>query len=312
MIEECKRYMLEHADEWGVPARGDWKALFYNNYHPHTVSLNLLWFHSGEAFPRVVTKLCRQPETARHEFESLQQVYASAGEFAPRPLHFGQHGSNWGVWMAGVPGFPFDVSERISGEAIRSVAGMVTKMHRLLMAANRDGRPGRYRRTVTEPLRALAEFGTSAEILEGCRRLQGEVTEEWLDSLPAIPQHGDLYAGNLISHGGRWYAIDWESFGAVDLPVYDLFTVLFSIWCVNGETPGACGPAATREIGGCMRSYCEEMGIPTAAIRLLVPLVLVNWFFVQWSDGRQKFATRMYKTIGNYFSNTGSWEKVFA
>src|SRR3954453_18820119 len=125
MIEGWKSSLLERADEWGVPPSGQWSALFYNNYHPHVMNIDLLWFHNGETFPRVVTKLCREPEVPKREFENLRQVYATAGDRIPRPLHWGRHGSFWGLWMTGVPGFRAQIEQGVSPADLRSMTSLV-------------------------------------------------------------------------------------------------------------------------------------------------------------------------------------------
>jgi hypothetical protein len=37
-------------------------------------------------------------------------------------------------------------------------------------------------------------------------------------------------------------------------------------------------------------------------------LTLVNWFHLQWSDGRRAFSERMYRTMERYFSAADLWD----
>src|SRR2546423_1772691 len=99
MMSRWKAFLLESAKQWDLPKGGEWSFLFNNNYHPHCSNLNLLWFHDGGQFPRVVTKLFHEPEIPKREFENLTRAYACAPSWIPKPLHFGYEGEFWTLWM---------------------------------------------------------------------------------------------------------------------------------------------------------------------------------------------------------------------
>ena len=42
-------------------------------------------------------------------------------------------------------------------------------------------------------------------------------------ALPRIPQHGDLWAGNVIWFRGSWWILDFEMFGDAQVPMYDVY-----------------------------------------------------------------------------------------
>jgi len=311
MIGEWKVFLLERAAQWDLPRTGEWSCLFNNNYHSHYSNLNLLWFHNGGQFPRVVAKAFHEPQVPKQEFENLKQVYSRAPDWVPRPLHFGLQGKFWMLWMEGVPGLPFRARNQCPPAVMRSMIEMLGLMHGAVR--NSGGRPDhdRYRRTVSEPLQTLAQFGAAASIRDGCAKVAARATVNWLDSQPVIPQHGDLFSGNVLSHRGRWYVIDWESFGAIDFPFYDLFTLLFSLLRAGGETPDQWDPSWVKQTPALIECYARVLGLSPADVPLLLPLTLANWFHLQWSDGRKEFTSRMYKTIQHYFEHLNLWEKVF-
>jgi hypothetical protein len=127
-----------------------------------------------------------------------------------------------------------------------------------------------------------------------------------------IPQHGDLFLGNLIGGAGSWRVVDWETFGAVDLPFYDLFTLLLSLLRSTGDTPEHWDPALARKVPQVIAFYAQQLNLSVADIPLLLPLSLANWFYIHWIDGRQKFTATMCKMLQHYFDNTPMWETVFA
>jgi hypothetical protein len=309
MINEWKACLLSHAKEWDIPASGDWRFLFYNNYHPQCSDIDVLWFHNGQPFPRVVTKISRERGRPEQEFANLRQVHASAPDCAPKPLHFGPQGDLWMLWMKGVPGVRFTGEH--TPDVLQTIAGTVTSIHKAVARPPETASADRYRRTVTEPLEALADYAGSPAVREGCRRLAAQAHREWLNGLPVVPQHGDLYGGNLLENAGRWYLVDWESFGMVDLPMYDLYTFLLSLLRTNGSVSAEWKPLLTAEIPPLVRKYAQELQLPAGAAPVLLPLTLANWFYIQWRDGRADFSAGLYKVITDYFAHQSLWEKVF-
>ena len=115
----------------------------------------------------------------------------------------------------------------------------------------------------------------------------------------------------MLSYRDQWRIVDWESFGATDLPFYDLCTLLVSCFQAYGETPDQWDRSRANQTSGLVRQYAKRLNLSAGDIRLLLPLTLVNWFHLQWSDGRKEFTRRMYKTIQHYFEHTNVWERVF-
>jgi len=311
MIGQWKQFLLDQALEWGVPGTGEWSFLLHNNYQPHYSNLNLLWFHNGDQFPRVVTKVYREPRILEREFENLKQAFSRAPKWVPKPLYLGSQGGFWTLWMEGVPGLPFHAAHDYAPATLRSMVEMLISMHAGLRQPLEKSDGNRYRRSVLSPLEMLAQFEDSDLIREGCARIAAGATVDWINSLPMIPQHGDLFAGNLLRYRRKWHVIDWESFGAVDLPFYDLFTLLLSLLRAGGEFPEQWDRSLLRQVPALIECYARGLGLSSADVRLLLPLTLANWFHLQWSDGRHQFTVRMFATIRHYFENSDAWEAVF-
>jgi hypothetical protein len=311
VIGEAQAFLLEKAPEWMTPAGGQWRALVHNNYHPHCSNINLLWFLDKDKFPRVVTKLYREQPIISREFENLRRAHAKVPELVPKPLHFGMQWGFWALWMEGLPGERFQAGNRHSPALLQSVVQSLAWMHHALRDAS-DPLPGhRYTRVVTEPLRTVAEYGPLASVRTGCEALAQRISPEWIDQLPCIPQHGDLFASNILIHHKRPFIVDWESFGAIGLPFYDLFTFLLSLLRLGGDAPGTWNPALIRQIPSLIQLYAQALEFPVSMASTLLPLTLVNWFHLQWCDGRKEFAEIMYKTLENYFSHPDEWQRVF-
>lgn len=310
-MHECRAFLLEKAAEWDLPRNGEWSFLFSNNYQPNYSTLALLWFHDGTAFPRVVTKLFRDPQIPTQEFRSLQQVRASAPDLVPRPLHLGVQGEFWALWMEGVPGWRFAARQHCPPSTLRSMVEMLASLHGALRKCPEERESDRYRRVISAPLQTLTQFGHSPSVADGCARLADRADVNWLDSQLVIPQHGDLFPGNLLYHRQQWHVLDWESFGIIDLPFYDLFTLLLSLLCVEGHNPEQWSPALVKQIPGLIECYARRLELSLADAPLLLPLALANWFHLQWSDNRSEFTQRMYPMIAHYWEHTDKWQRIF-
>jgi aminoglycoside phosphotransferase (APT) family kinase protein len=311
MVGAWKRFLLDRIVEWHLPTGGEWNFVIRNNYQPHGGSINVMWFHNGGEFPRVVVKFYNDPAPLRIEFENMRRVHGCAPAVVPNPLHFGAQGSLWGFWMEGVPGSPFATFESYAPDLLRSLTETVASLHAAVRQVPANCDPDRYGRMGQEPLEAVAQFGSSAAVKAGCSRIAAAISEHWVNSLPVIPQHGDLYSGNLLLHRSRFSIVDWESFGAVDLPFYDLLILFYSLLRDSGKTPASWHPTLVSQIPALIGLYANRLGLNPADVPLLLPLALSNWFSFHLREGHKAFAENMYGTIQQYFESPEPWKRAF-
>ncbi|HUK18898.1 MAG TPA: aminoglycoside phosphotransferase family protein [Bryobacteraceae bacterium] len=309
MVEQLSTFLSQNTIDWGLPAGGTWKFWVYNNYHPHCTNLDVMWFHDDDAFPRVITKLDHQRTVLAGEFEHLAEVHSCSPAYVPRPLGFGRIDDLWALWMEGLPGLPCRTD--YSPHILRGITGMLVSIHASVRDWHRPADSGRYHRAVMEPLQSVVQFGDSEAVRAGCALLASRIREEWINSLPVIPQHGDFCAGNIISFRGQLHVLDWETFGRTDLPFYDLFTFLISLFNGGGDLPPHIPPALAAQVPTIIELYATGMGLATPDTELLLPLALVNWFHLMWLDGREKFTSRMYKLIEHFFEHADLWQQAF-
>jgi len=302
MIGTWRDFLIDHLAEWRLPTGGNWSFVLHNNYYPHMTTLNILWFRNGSVFPDVVVKFTNQAAPMEKEHRNMQRAYACAPAIVPRPLYFGQQGRLWGLWMEGVPGLMLQADRDCSPALLRSLVDTICSFHGAARRTPAVPDSTRYRRMVEAPLATLAQFGASTA---GCARVASSASPDWLQSLPVIPQHGDLYPGNILMHHNRCHLIDWESFGATDLPFVDLFILLSSYLLGSGH------PATVKVIPSLVRGYAERMNLTPHDLSLLLPLAFANWFHLQFEDGRKKFVSNLYPTIQGYFDSSGPWNQAF-
>ena len=311
MIAEWKGILTSRASEWGLPASGEWKFLLHNNYHPTASTFNVLWFHGKDRFPRVVTKIGREEYGLVREFESLRTVYALADSHVPRPLGFEKTDELWTLWMAGVPGLRIPRRSSYKASMLELMVDVLASIHHGLAKPPSESTPDRHQRMIERPLAALMEWGASAEVRTGCKTIAEELSADWLQKLPVIPQHGDLFLDNIIRNRDQYYFVDWETFGAVDLPFYDLLTLTISILRASGETLESLDRNLVRQVPLLIERYARRLELPVSIVSKLVPLTMANWFYLHWVEGRRPIMESMYATIDRYFKNRGAWNEVF-
>ena len=311
MIDELKAVLLQSAAEWNVPAQNNWRFLFFNNYQPNYSTMTVLWFDEGGSFPRVVTKVFRDSTVPKQEWENLSFIQSRIPRVAPRPLRFGPAGKFWALWMEGLPGLPLSSQSTYSRQVLRSIVESVISMHAAVRKPAGFESGDRHARLVTAPLQALADYGDSTVVRGGCARLAAALPAEALQSLSVVPQHGDLFDGNALIDHDRCRLLDWETYGILDLPFYDLVTLFYSMLRRRGDSPGAWDSSLVTEIAPLTSHYAAALEIPRPLLRALVPLSLANWFHIHWRDGRKDFASRMYRTIEACFQDPAAWELAF-
>jgi hypothetical protein len=282
----------------------------HNNYHPHCSNVNLFWFHGTDRYPAVVAKVFQSPGLPSREFENQSRASTQAPFCVPKPLYFGQHGNRfWAVWMEGVRGFPLSERETRDRDTITSVAATIARMHAAFGLAPVE--VTRYARLVEQPVNALRGCGDAKAVLNGCENLLRECSPEWLRSVPAVPQHGDLFSGNVVGERTTHYILDWETLNEIDLPFYDMITLLLSCLGSGGKNPEQWDRTMQEQTTLLLSMYAERLNLSPGDVRLLLPLTLVNWSYIHLKGGRANFSRRLYSMLASYFANRVKWEKVF-
>jgi len=85
-------------------------------------------------------------------------------------------------------------------------------------------------------------------------------------TLPRLLQHGDLWPANILWHGGAWRLLDFESFGRVQVPLYDVHHFVRTCWSLRRRRSEATGgwldrlASPDREATLCRETIRREAG----------------------------------------------------
>ena len=227
MMQGIVSRILETMNWSGVEA-GSLSWLVYTNRGQKRSSVLVFLFPSGSSSPRAIVKLSRDTASISREFSALQRLSRGLPDHVPEPyLHGETHGFAYLAMEAIAAETPTPVA--FAGLVPEALRGMISFHHQLAegpMSRAALGKEildplGEFERTWAPRHRDLTLL---CEMLR--RRLHTLVTVE----LPQLPQHGDFCVDNLLVRpDGRIVVIDWEEFGAVRLPAYDLLTLFASM-----------------------------------------------------------------------------------
>jgi len=318
VLAKWKAYLEEHAGSWGLPARGEWHPLYLNDLFapvsattPASPVVVVLWFHNREKFPSAACKVSRDEGILRREFGHLTEAWSRAPEHVPRPFACEYQAGFCMLWMAASPGRQLPIDRPLPASKLDSIVDLLLSIHQAGGHQTDGPAVRRHMRMVVEPLESITRFADSRLVRDGCATLLRQTSIEWLAALPVMPQHGDFALCNLLWHD-RWRAVDWENYGAVDLPFYDLYTLVFSLVGVPGKLSHEWDPDRARNMPGLFGRYARGLGLPVSVARLVLPLTLANWFHALQHAERHYNAQLMaalHRAATDYFGNQAAWEQ---
>ena len=209
-------------------------------------------------------------------------AYAVHGGFLPRPYgHAVRDG--WDLFACeGIEHRAIAVQDLPGGTSGRVVAQALPRL--LAPARSGSGEPG------PSPWLARLEEAYGGSAFDGVLApWRAPAQRERLARLPRVAQHGDFVLNNLGVARGRLVVFDWEDYGKVDLPGFDLSTLLAS--AVDPADPAAGvtlagrGPVAARW-RPVVTPACAALGFTADEFYRLVPLHLLAFLQLKTNYAR--------------------------
>jgi phosphotransferase family enzyme len=269
MIQGIVSRIVETMNWTGAEASRSTSWLVYTNRGQKRSSVLLFLFLGGSSSPRAIVKLSRDAASIFREFTALQRLFSRLPDHVPEPYLHGE-----------IRGLAYFAMEAIAAEAPIPInfAGLVPKALRGIITFHRQLAEGPMShaalgREVLDPLgefeRTWASHHRDLSLL--CESLRRRLDILMTVQLPQLPQHGDFCVDNLLVRpDGRIVVIDWEEFGAVRLPAYDLLTLFAS------AEPRGDQFAHLDLFRTIMESYGTEMRIDRGWLAALVPIGLMR------------------------------------
>ncbi len=131
------------------------------------------------------------------------------------------------------------------------------------------------------------------------------VIEPWLnnskiESLPHIRQHGDFAVNNIAESGSKLIIFDWEDFGKVALPGFDLCILLASVLRYDDREILAFirDPKPKHSTLSNLLDLSKEVaGIAPSLFKELIPLYLTIFLYL-----KKDYGTSIQKNVGDLIS----------
>ena len=184
-----------------------------------------------------------------------------------------------------VPGVPF--SQRIArlgpaamARAAEEVLALADRVSRTAAAVAPAELVGGGRVAIASRAAPVLEYLADGLLSPDQVAALGQAMEE-AGEVPGLPQHGDLWAGNVVQRRDGWTLLDFELFGLVDVPLYDVLHFLRTTWYLrNGHKRRTAAATWLASLAGdsadtalartALRSQCDAMGLTGAQVRGMV------------------------------------------
>lgn len=259
------------------------RVLLYNNYDLTEGSILLFLFDLNSNTPFAVLKLSRSRSILAREYENLRAIHKICPRLAAAPLFFDGTGEFHVLCTE-----PLDAN-RLSGygaqtRKLKLISTQLATLHELLRSQSST--------TIfsaedyLRPFSGLYDSELPVNIADYYNETASEharTIEEF--AVAQIPQHGDLYFDNILTKGRRVYFLDWEDFGEVKLPGFDLFSLVFDVFRLQDKNVSVMEKAIDF-VADSTVEYFRKLGIPADTVYALMSYTLVQQYYRSWTLGR--------------------------
>lgn len=311
MIDKFLRQLNRHVAESGIEFDTSYdKYLVYNNIGNGNTAIIVLLFRNQEKTPFLVVKISRREDLVSREFNAIKEIQSILPQIVPEPYFMTQIDSYYGMVVSYVQGKKISDGTPAKEEKTLKIVDLLVELH-LRLYKGRSLNEDELKAFVIHQIDKLATLPSAERFVEPRTHLKKALQEmSGKKLLPRIPQHGDFCFNNLLIKEEQIVIIDWENYGQVCLPLYDLCTLFFAYreerFCLLPED------GATRSLfATSIRKYCSDFNLNRDSVHLLVPLFFIYFFFLRQSDNlacnSKSEENLLLEELRYYFQNQDSW-----
>lgn len=264
MTQYLEKLILDNWKNWagGIKPKG----LDFLKIHAGQAARNkkVGFFVFNNDKPVIFAKTVRESKynkVIEDSFERLKNIYKNlSDESVPKPIHLGSY-----------EGIDFSLETAIVGKQFHSCKKQKDLERFLRWFFEFQERMMKKEKLTSSQLKYYVDRLVGGFLkLYKLEKDQEELVEalaskakEGAKSLSLIAQHGDLTPDNIISDKGKIKVIDWDNFGKIDLPLFDLL-VFLQRWS------GIRDVSFVYEYSAVIEGYCERFKIDKKALKLLL------------------------------------------
>lgn len=228
---------------------------------------------------------CSKFNSLRDEYERHLQARELLGETVAPPRALFKSGEWNVIASAGIAAMPLTRGSLVGRSAERDVVAAIVacsaRQSKLAEPAHTNARADRLAQVLNETLDrpALA-----------CVRERVRAPEVWeaVRALPNVAQHGDFVLGNLAWANNRLIVFDYEDFGRIQLPGFDLATLFLSLFEFEADAVRrflASDDAQLDTLVPWLRPSCASLGLTLDTMRRLLPVYLTAFVSLKQNYG---------------------------
>lgn len=228
---------------------------------------------------------CSRFNSLQDEYERHRQAREAFGSTVVPPRALFKTGE-WNVIASvGVEAMPLRrarlFGERRDREVVAAVEGFFRQQATLADSAHRAERAQRLAQSLVETLDRPGVTGLR-------ERVMAPHAWDLVRELPNMPQHGDFVMSNLAWLQGRLMVFDYEDFGRIQLPGFDLTTLYLSLFEFEPSAVERLLRADDAELATqlpWLRPSCANLGLSLANMRALLPIHLAAFLSLKRNYG---------------------------
>lgn len=228
---------------------------------------------------------CSKFNSLLDEYERHLQAHELLGETVAPPRALFKAGEWNVIASAGISAMPLRQASLVGPSADRDVVAAIVasfaRQGRLADPAHADTRADRLEQVLSETLERPALAGVR-------QRVQAPQVWEVVRALPNIPQHGDFVLSNLAWARTRLIVFDYEDFGRIQLPGFDMATLYLSLFEFEADAVRRFLSADEAQLDALvpwLRPSCANLGLTFDTMRRLLPVYLTAFVSLKRNYG---------------------------
>lgn len=228
---------------------------------------------------------CSKYNSLLDEYERHLHAHEALGDAVAPPRALFRSGEWNVIASAGIAAMPLRrgalIGEAADRQTSAAIAGYFALQAKLADRAHTALRTDRLAQALVEALDRPA-LATLRE------RVMAREVWELVRELPNMPQHGDFVLSNLAWANDKLVVFDYEDFGRIQLPGFDVATLYLSLLDFEPDAVSQLLHAGEQQIHAqmpWMGPACANLGLTLATMRRLLPIHLTTFVSLKRNYG---------------------------
>lgn len=285
--------------------------LIYNNFDPVISSMLLFLFSAGEKSPGIVIKICKTAGIIEKEYENLRILKNQLNYLVPSPLFFNRIDSFEVMAMEMVKGNHLD-NLSVNSNLLSLLVDKMIIFHKTVQKGKL--KHNQLNELIDQSLSSIKSKDKNSPLSSFYSNSMQKLLENFEPfNFPKIPQHGDFFISNVLYNSGEICILDWEDFGQICIPGYDLYFLLLDLFANErflAERSSHKIMKIKNSIKDNIIKYFESFSIPSKYSRIIFLITLLEQFEYSYRLGRSSIYY-FWNRLMSYSENSEKYDHLF-